>query len=313
MQHYPRLAFDDVKTFSVRGRTNLVTLANMGRPGEESEPLWQAPGFSDLMDAIVEARRRDRPVIWSMGAHVVKNGLSRYVIELVDQGWVTHVAGNGATTIHDFELAYLGGTSEDVATAIEDGSFGMWEETGRWMNAAIQTAADRGQGYGEGIAAYMQARPARFLHLQDCIIARTVAAGRPYTCHLTLGADIIHQHPSVDFGALAYCSGRDFERFCRTVTALEGGVVLNFGSAVSGPLIFLRALSLAHHLGHSVRPLAAANFDLRPESVAPSRARSDLLEPVIGLGGQGWHFTVPHEASIPSLYRHLVERGEGDR
>ncbi len=313
MRHYPRLAFDDVKTSSVAHRTNLVTLANMARPGEETEPLWQAPGFTDLVSSIVEARRRDRPVIWSMGAHVVKNGLSRYVIELVERGWVTHVAGNGATTIHDFELAYLGGTSEDVATAIEDGTFGMWEETGRWMNAAIQAAADRGQGYGEGIASYVRDRPARFPYVHDCIIARTVAAGRPYTCHLTLGTDIIHQHPSVDFGALAYCSGRDFERFCQTVMDLDGGVVLNFGSAVSGPLIFLRALSLAHHLGRPVRPLAAANFDLRPEPVAPSRARSDFLEPVIGLGGLGWSFTVSHEASIPSLYRHLIRHEEGRR
>jgi hypothetical protein len=283
----------------------------MARPGKEPDPIGMVSELDQLVTCIEAARRDLRPVIWSMGAHVIKNGLSRYVIDLVEHEWITHVAGNGATTIHDFELAYLGGTSEDVATAIEDGTFGMWEETGLWMNMAIQQASDHHQGYGDGIAAYIQQHPERFPYAEDCVIARTVAAGRPYTCHLSLGTDIIHKHPRVDFGALAYCSGVDFERFCRTVIDLDGGVFLNFGSAVSGPLIFLRALSTAYHLGHAVRPLAAANFDLRPESDIPSRARIDLLDPVAKLGGRAWHFTLPHEASIPSLHWRLVGRKEG--
>ena len=313
MRRYPRLSFENIRTLSVRERKNLVTIENMARPGGAPEPIWQTPELERLLTCIVSARTRHRPVIWSMGAHVIKNGLSRYVIDLVEQGWVTHVAGNGATSIHDFELAYLGGTSEDVATSIEDGTFGMWEETGRWMNQAVQQAAERGTGYGEGIAAYIKRHPERFPYAEDCVMARTARAGRPYTCHLSLGTDIIHQHPHADFGALAHCSGLDFERFCRTVIDLDGGVFLNFGSAVSGPLIFLRAFSLAYHLGHSVRPLAAANFDLRSETGAPSRARAELLDPVGKVGGEAWHFTVAHEVSIPNLHWRLSALKEGAR
>lgn len=319
MRHYPRLSLDAIHTLSVYDRTNLVTTANMARPGTEEEPLWTSEAMQQLVAAIVAARREDRPVIWSMGAHVIKNGLARYVISLVERGWVTHVAGNGAASIHDFELAYLGGTSEDVATAIEDGTFGMWEETGRWMNQALNEAADGGQGYGAGLASYIARHPDRFPYAEDCVIARVIQAGRPYTSHISLGTDIIHQHPSADFGALAYCSAVDFESFCRTVSQLDGGVILNFGSAVSGPLLFLRALSVAYNRGQRVCPRAAANFDLQPEvgvrGVGPEqilpRTRTDFLDPVERLGGSSWNFTLPHDVSIPSLFRHLLEVEEG--
>lgn len=318
MRHYPRLSLDAIRTLSVHDRKNLVTIANMARPGTERDPLWTSDAIKRLVDSIVQSRRHHRPVIWSMGAHVIKNGLARYIIALVERGWITHVAGNGAASIHDFELAYLGGTSEDVATAIEDGTFGMWEETGRWMNEAFKEAANQGQGYGAGLAAYIEHHPERFPYATDCVIARVIQAGRPYTSHISLGTDIIHQHPTADFGALAYCSGVDFQTFCETVGQLDGGVILNFGSAVSGPLVFLRALSVAYNQGHRVCPRAAANFDLQPEAgirgvgregMLP-RTRTDFLDPVERLGGASWNFTVPHDVSIPSLFRHLVEAEE---
>ena len=138
-----RLDFSNIKTYPVKERTNLVTIENMARPGIDEVPEWGGPDFDELVERIVIARKAGRPVIWSMGAHVIKNGLSRYLIELVHRGFITHISSNGAGSIHDFELAFNGGTSEDVSTAIEDGSFGMWEETGRWMNEALFEGAEK--------------------------------------------------------------------------------------------------------------------------------------------------------------------------
>ena len=312
---FPRLALDNVRTFSVTQRKNLVTIDNMAQPDQDSPAVWNSPELSILAELIMEARRNDRPVVWSMGAHVIKNGLSRYIIRLIDLGIITHVMGNGAASIHDFELAFLGGTSEDVAQSIEDGSFGMWEETGRWMNEALHIGAQRDLGYGESLALYIQNHSDRFPFADDCVIARTIAKGQLYTCHISLGTDIIHQHPTVDFSDLAYCSGLDFKQMCLTIQKLDGGIFLNFGSAVSGPSLFLRGLALSYNLGYQVVPLAVANFDIQPEqgirrgphgSVMP-RSRRELLNPVEMLGGQAYHFTITHEVSIPNLYTLLLK------
>ena len=146
-----QLDFSGIKTYSAENRHNLVTIDNMMNPGVTEHEVYNADGFDELIDRIITARKNGRPVIWSMGAHVVKNRLSRYVIELMKMGVITHIAANGATSIHDFELAYLGGTSEDVPTAIEDGSFGMWEQTGAWMNEAIKRGAQSDIGYGDAL------------------------------------------------------------------------------------------------------------------------------------------------------------------
>ena len=287
----------------------------MARPGLDPVPEWDAPGFDELVKAIVAARRQDRPVIWSMGAHVIKNGMSRYIIELARRGIVTHIAGNGASSIHDFELAFLGATSEDVAASIEDGSFGMWEETGRGMNEAIREGARRGLGYGASLAEYALARADRFPHLQDCVFAEAFRLGIPYTCHISIGTDIIHQHPAVDFAALGLASGIDFEGFCRSVLALGGGVFLNFGSAVSGPLLLGRALAVAHNTGHPVRGFTAAHFDIRPLRVAdpeaaapPAPGDAILVRLPRLLGGAGYAVCGLHQVTIPNLYARILAR-----
>ena len=314
---YIPLSFDGIRTRSVWTRRNLVSIDNMAQPGVDPVSTWDAPGFSELVEAIVAARKRDRPVIWSMGAHVIKNGMSRYIIEMVRRGVVTHVAGNGASSIHDFELAFLGATSQDVASSIEDGSFGMWEETGRIMNEAIQEGVKRGLGYGASLAAYASARAERFPHLNDCVFAETSRLGVPYTCHISIGTDIIHQHPAVDFAALGLASGIDFEIFCTSVLALEGGVLLNFGSAVSGPLLFLRALAVAHNTGRVVRGFAAANFDIRPlrgvtldgdEASYTTPGEEALIRLPKVLGGVGYAFHGLHQATIPNLYARILAR-----
>ncbi|HOJ11096.1 MAG TPA: hypothetical protein PK733_10955, partial [Clostridiales bacterium] len=165
-----QIDFSNIRTYPVKERVNLVTIDNMARPGIDEVPEWFNRNFEELVDKIVQARRLRRPVIWSMGAHVIKNGMSRYLIELIKRGLITHVSGNGAGSIHDFELAFNGGTSEDVPAAIEDGSFGMWEETGRWMNEALQEGAGKGLGYGESLAIYIDKNHEKFPYKEDCVL-----------------------------------------------------------------------------------------------------------------------------------------------
>ncbi|MDR2764949.1 MAG: hypothetical protein LBB90_07955 [Tannerella sp.] len=308
--------FSNIKTYPVSERLNLVTVDNMRRPENDAVEPWEHADFDELVERVVTARRNSRPVILSMGAHVIKNRLSAYLIELIRQGWITHIASNGAGSIHDFELAFNGGTSEDVPTAIEDGSFGMWEETGRWMNEAIQAGAGRGMGYGESLAVYIDRHPDRFPYKTDCVLYQACRHGVPATYHIALGTDIIHQHPSVDFAAIGACSGVDFHRICHSVSQLDGGVYLNFGSGVIGPEVFLKALSISRNLGYNVFKITTANFDLvdlgdyrckigYDDPNYYYRPRKNIVNRPTGMGGKGWHFCVDHQVSIPNLYRKL--------
>lgn len=321
--NYSYLSFDNIKTYPAAIRHNLVRIDTLLTPGKDPAPEWDGgEAFDTLVDRILEARRRGRPVIWSQGAHVIKNSLSRYLIELVRMGIVTHISGNGACSIHDFELAYLGGTSEDVPTAIEDGSFGMWEETGCWMNEAIQEGAARDMGYGESLAVYVDRHPERFPYRDDCIFYQAYRCGVPATYHIALGTDIIHQHPSVDFAAIGKTSGIDFHRMCASVSQLDGGVYLNFGSSVIGPEVFLKALSISRNLGYETFHITTANFDLinlgdyrtkigYDDPNYYYRPRKNIVNRPVSRGGLGWHFVGDHKQTIPNLYRKIAEKWEG--
>lgn len=314
----PSLPFDAIRTCDARERTNLVTIESMFRPGVDPVPEWTAEGFGELVARVLAARRNGRPVVFSMGAHVIKNNMSLYLIDLMERGVVTHVAGNGACSIHDFELAYLGGTSEDVPTAIEDGSFGMWEQTGRWMNEAIQQGAAEGYGYGESLARYIDAHKERFPYREQCVLYKAWTFGVPATYHIALGTDIIHQHPIVDFGALGVASGRDFHAMCHSIAQLDGGVYLNFGSAVIGPEVFLKALSISRNLGHPTFDITTANFDLKPlgdyrrkigydDPNYYYRPRKNIVNRPVSRGGRGWHFVGDHKATIANLWKGVTQ------
>lgn len=317
---YHALDFSGITTHSAHERHNLVRIDTLLTPGEYRAPRILDPEFDQLVDRIIAARRGGRPVIWSQGAHVIKNSLSRYLIALMRSGVITHLSGNGACSIHDFELAYLGGTSENVPTAIEDGSFGMWEETGRWMNEALQEGARRGWGYGEALARYIDARPERFPYREDCVLYQAWRLGVPATYHIALGTDIIHQHPIVDFGAIGQTSGVDFHRMCYAVSRLDEGVFLNFGSAVIGAEVFLKALSISRNLGYPTYHITTANFDLIDLGDYHSkigyddpnyyyRPRKNIVNRPVSRGGVGWHFCVDHKISIPNVYDRLAEKG----
>lgn len=306
-----------VSTQSARNRHNLVTVENLSLPEVQDPDGPCAAAIDEVARAMVRARRNGRPVIWSMGAHVVKRGLSLFVIDLIDKGIITHVAGNGAVSIHDFELAYLGGTSEHVPTAIEDGSFGMWEETGLWMNTAISEGYACGLGYSESLARYISMHPRDFPYSDYSIVARATRASVPVTFHVTIGTDIIHQHPSADFAAIGGASGRDFRMMCASVAQLDGGVYLNFGSAVTGPEVFLKALSISRNLGYKTYEITTANFDLIDlgDFTAPIndehphyyyRPRKNIVNRPTSRGGFGYHITGDHRDTIPALYSRVV-------
>lgn len=312
----PPFAFDKIKTYDAHDRTNLVTIESMFRPGVDPVPEWTDDGFDELVARVAAARKNGRPVVFSMGAHVIKNNMSLYLIDLMEKGIITHIAGNGACSIHDFELAYLGGTSEDVPTAIEDGSFGMWEQTGRWMNEAIQQGAAAGYGYGESLARYIDAHKDRFPYREQCVLYKAWTFGIPATYHIALGTDIIHQHPIVDFGAIGVASGRDFHTMCNAISQLDGGAFLNFGSAVIGPEVFLKALSISRNLGHPTFKITTADFDLKPlgdyrckigyeDPNYYYRPRKNIVNRPVSCGGKGWHFVGDHKATIANLWKGL--------
>ena len=317
---YGYLDFSNIRTDTARNRKNLVRIDTLLTPGKDPVPAWDGgEDFDRLICRILEARRNGKPVIWSQGAHVIKNGLSRYLIELMRTGIITHIAGNGACSIHDFELAYLGGTSEDVPTALEDGTFGMWEETGRWMNEAIQYGAAHDMGYGESLGFYIDTHPDQFPYRDDCVLYQAYRLNIPATFHIALGTDIIHQHPIVDFSAIGKTSGTDFHYYSHSVSQMDGGVFLNFGSGVIGPEVFLKAISISRNLGYPTYRITTANFDLvdlgdyrtkigYDDPHYYYRPRKNIVNRPPQCGGIGWHFTGDHKETIPNLYEKLMQK-----
>ncbi|MBN2852291.1 MAG: hypothetical protein JXQ23_06085 [Clostridia bacterium] len=316
---YKQLDFKNIKTYSVKERINLVRIDTLMTPGKEDIKAIDDNDFSNLVDAVIKARKAGAPVILSMGAHVIKNCLSRYLIEMMKEGIITHISGNGAGSIHDFELAFNGGTSEDVPTAIEDGSFGMWEETGKWMNEAINKGAEIGLGYGESLAVFIDQNPELFPYKEDCVLYQAYKNNVMATYHIALGTDIIHQHPTCKMGAIGVTSGIDFKRICYSVSQMDQGVFLNFGSAVIGPEVFLKALSISRNLGYQVYHITTANFDLinlgdykrkltYDDYQYYYRPRKNIVNRPVSKGGKGYHFALDHKVSIPNLYNMVMER-----
>ena len=315
------LDFSGITLYCAASRHNLVTTENILTPGVSETVDFEAEGFESLTERIREAKAGGHEIIVSIGAHVIKCGLSRYLIALAKGGCISHFAGNGACSIHDFELAMLGGTSEHVPTAIEDGSFGMWAETLTHMNRALKIGAEKGWGYGEALAEYIHANPALFPHREDCVLYNMWLLDIPATYHIALGTDIIHQSPDCDMAAIGACSGVDFKRYCWSVAHMDKGVFLNFGSAVIGAEVFLKALSIARNLGYPTFDITTANFDLRDlgdfrkkigyeDPDYYYRPRKNIVNRPVSRGGWGWHFAGNHVQTIPTLWKKLLAEDE---
>ena len=304
-----------VKTYPLVKRENRVALEDLIFPMTDYKP-FENPELLEISARISEARKNGKPLIFMFGAHIIKRGLAPLVIDLLKRGVITHLASNGAATIHDFEIAFQGHTSEDVVKSLEDGSFGMAEETGLLMNEAIQRGANDGLGIGEALGRLIADDP-RFTYRENSVLYIAYKLGIPYTVHVALGTDIIHQHPKADFAAIGWASGQDFKIFSRAVCGLEGGVFCNFGSSVIGPEVFLKAVSIARNLGNTVKVFTTANFDLVPlgdyrkpvgddEPDYYYRPRKNIVNRPVLLGGRGYHITGDHRDTLPNLYHQII-------
>lgn len=258
-----------------------------------------AEDLKRVAQSLARAHRERRGVLLLVGGHVIKVGLGPLLADWIRRGVVTHLALNGAAAIHDYELAAWGGTSEDVERGLEDGSFGMARETGEEMNQAIVAANGAGAGLGEGLATRLAGR-SRADGGEGSVLIACHRGAVPVTVHPTVGAEILHQHPSADGAAIGATALRDFRRLAGSLPDLhDGGVVLNLGSAVVLPEVFLKALSVARNLGEG-RPTGflAADFDM----IRHYRPRVNVVERPTRAGGTGLMFTGHHEIMVPLLY-----------
>lgn len=258
-----------------------------------------------VIDAVVTARQRGRAVVLMLGGHVVKTGLARVLGDLVRRGVLTHVAMNGSAAIHDYEVARFGGTSEDVAAGLRDGSFGMAEETGRGLNEAFEAGMAQGWGMGEAVARALAAlEPLR--HPELSLTYQCWRHGVPATIHAALGCEIIHQHPAANGAAIGDTSHRDFRRLAASLAGLhDGGVVLNVGSAVIMPEVFLKALTVARNVGGGA-PTGFVTCDL--DMQRHYRPRMNVVRRPTQDGGRGYEITGHHEIMVPLLAWGIVER-----
>ncbi|MDK2741429.1 MAG: hypothetical protein NDI90_00830 [Nitrospira sp. BO4] len=310
----PPINASDLKTYPLKKRHSKVRLSDFATPWKRGGSF--ATFYSRLPDilavktlravanAVVKAHRNHRPVIVGIGAHVIKVGLSPVITDLMERGIVTAVAMNGAGIIHDFELALMGHTSEEVDAEIDDGRFGMAEETGRILNEAITRGAKDGHGMGEAIGRYLNHSSNQFPNRAVSILATGAQLGIPVTVHVAVGTDIIHMHPSADGAAIGATSLLDFRRLTAVVAGMEGGVYLNIGSAVILPEVFLKALSLGRNLGHPIASITTVNMDF----LSHYRPQTNVVRRPTQKGGQGYSLTGHHEIMLPLLAGAVLEQ-----
>ena len=306
MKKYRPLSFKKIRRYSLQERKSKVRLQAAAKPHQKGASLREfiealpeilvGADFRAVVASIVEARNNDRPVVLSMGAHPIKVGLSPLIIDLMREGIVTAIATNGASIVHDFEIALQGQTSEDVAEELSDGSFGMARETGRLLNRAIIDGAKRGMGLGESVGE-MVLKGRRFRYKELSIFSEARRLGLPATVHVAIGTDIIHMHPECDGASVGKTSYQDFRLFASVVADLEGGVFINLGSAVVMPEVFLKALAIARNLGHPLREITTVTMDF----VRHYRPMVNVVHRPTLQGGRGYYITGHHEIMFPLL------------
>jgi hypothetical protein len=310
---FPYHDFDltGINTYPLKSRGSKVRVEDFVRPIAPGAPVGAfvdslpnvlaAADLKAIVRAIVEAKRTGGGVVWGLGAHVIKTGLGPVLIDLMQRGFVSAIATNGAAIIHDFEVALVGATSEDVDEALGPGRFGMAEETGRLLNTAINDGVAAGLGLGQSIVGFIGLKEPQFARVS--VLAAAARLNIPVTVHVALGTDIIHMHPAASGAALGEGSLRDFRYFVSNVARLEGGVYLNCGSAVVLPEVFLKAVALARNRGIPLRELTTVNLDFvrqyRPQTNVVSR-------PTAGTG-RGYSLVGHHELMIPLLAAALIE------
>ncbi len=338
---YQRFDVSQLELLPLSRRESLVTAADVLQLGDAPMP-FDDPALPAVAAAMRQAKARGASIILMMGAHVIKQGLSRYVIDLIRRGYISVVAMNGACAVHDFELATAGATSESVAKYIAQGQFGLWSDTGQ-INDIVSAGAADGLGFGEALGKALCEEGCRghlarergqdtlaTPHKDLSIFAAAYECGVPATVHVGIGYDIIHEHPNFDGAAAGRASHNDFLTFVRIVQNLEGGVVLCCGTAVMGPEVYLKALSMARNVarqgrgvggkGGEIRHFTSAVFDLLPLSgnlhaEAPKdspeyyyRPYKTVLVRTVKDGGTSHYIRGDHRATLPALHKLLMDR-----
>jgi len=308
---YEEFDLSGVKTYPLRSRASKVTLAQFATPYRKGSgvdgllgslpALLASSDFKAVVQALLVARQGGRAIIWGLGAHVLKTGLSPVIVDLMERGFVSAIATNGAGIIHDFEIALSGATSEDVDATLGPGTFGMADETGTLLNQAISRGVAAGHGIGQSVGQFLIESGAPFAQIS--IAASAHRLGIPLTAHVAIGTDIIHMHPTASGAALGEGSLRDFRYFTSCVARLEGGVFLNCGSAVVLPEVFLKAVAIARNEGRSLEGLTTVNLDF----LRHYRALTNVVARPTAGTGKGYSLTGHHEIMLPLLAAALVE------
>jgi hypothetical protein len=308
------LSFEGLKTVPIDARGGKVRVEDFARPHRKGEGIssWleslpkilAADSLRGIVDALRRARDSKRAILWGMGGHVIKCGLADVLLDLMRRGWVTGFVMNGAASIHDFEIAIAGQTSEDVEAVLPDGRFGAAEETGREMNTAIAEGNREGLGMGEALGRSLQklAKPEFAPH---SLVAAAYQVSVPVTVHVAVGTDTPHTHPAADAAAIGEGTHRDFRLLCSLVRGLnDGGVYMNVGSAVVLPEVFLKAVSVVRNLGYPLAGFTTVNFDF----LQHYRPKVNVVErPHARSGGRGFAVTGHHELLVPLLAAILID------
>lgn len=309
---YQKLDFSGVKTYSLKNRKSKVATEEFATVLPENPTVHQflesmpkilvAKDLSDFLDAYRNAIAGKHPVVLMMGAHVVKVGLSPLLIDAMKRGWISHLAMNGACVIHDVEIAIWGFTSEDVAAGLQDGSFGMAEESTQFINEAVSAAKGK-LGYGEAVAKALHDQGGPNTHLS--LLYNAYELGIPLSIHSALGTEIIHQHPGVDGAAVGDTSWTDFQIFANSLKDLNNeSIVMNIGSAVIMPEVFLKALTVVRNLGYNAFGFTTATFDM----IRHYRPTENVVKRPTMNKGKGYYFIGHHEIMIPLLYAALKSK-----
>jgi deoxyhypusine synthase len=274
---------------------------NLGEFLDSLPRLLASQSLREVTAALARSRRKGKVLLWGMGAHVIKAGLSPILIDLMDRGWITGLATHGAGSIHDLEMALVGHTSEEVGEALREGTFGMAEETAQIIASALQEGLAQGWGYGKALG--MKLLKLKPPHLDKSLLAAAAQREIPVTVHVAIGTDIIHMHPSCSGEALGAASHQDFRLFAAMVCDLQGGAYLNLGSAVILPEVFLKALALARNLGHELDSFTTLNMDFLPHY----RPEQNVIRRPALLGARTFSLLGHHEIMIPLLAAALIE------
>ncbi|MCA9733628.1 MAG: hypothetical protein H6696_21000 [Deferribacteres bacterium] len=313
MSKYPQIDLHQIKRYSISDRHSKVNKELLGQSysvGHSFKSFFKtlpdilvAKDLKEFVEHVAQAIVKKKPVMLMMGAHSIKVGLSPMLIDLIREGIITSISMNGAGVIHDTELALFGQTSEDVAKALADGSFGMVQETGMLVNRFIIEAHESGLGLGEGVGKAILEKSRD--NLQRSVLANAYVHNVPATIHVAVGTDIIHQHPEADGAALGATSHRDFKIFAAHAASLnEGGIVMNVGSNVILPEVFLKALTVARNTKPPVNNFYTANFDM----IQHYRPRVNVVQRPTLQGGKGYTFIGHHEIMLPLFFAAVKER-----